>query len=117
MNNPEEIKMGLDAAGFNPNIQQPKTVNNTNISNVDNKKASVQNPVGINNVAKLNLENTVEVNFNVGKTSSKELKNVNIFEQDSIGRTAMKSAADSIDLINGPLNVLGKDLLAQLRAV
>jgi hypothetical protein len=118
MNNPEEIKMGIEAAGgFNPNIPQSKSVtNNQNIANAD-KKGIVPNADGVNNDPQLNLENTVSVNFNATKTSAKELRSVNIFEQESLGKVAMKSAADSIDLVNGPLKVIGQDLLNQFRAV
>jgi hypothetical protein len=116
MNNPEEIKMGLDAAGFNPNIPQAKPINNnTNINNAD-KKVSLPSAAETGGTD-LNLQNTVNVNFNATKTSSKELKNVNIFEQESVGKTTMKNAAESIDLVNGPLSLMAKDLLTQFKAV
>lgn len=110
MNNPEEIKMGLDATGFNPNIQQAKPVNNTKIANVE-KTAIVQKAPEVTNI---DVANKVNVNFNVGKTSSKELKNVT-FEHESVGKATMKSVADSIDIAKGSIMEAAKAILEAIR--
>jgi len=121
MNNPEEIKMGFDAAGFNPNVnnQTPGIKANPGI-----KADKVNQPDGKQQIAEVGNTNaldftksTIDIKF-TGKPASKGLDNVNFFaSNDSVGKATLKTAADGLDIGNGRLFEAAKAVLQDLRSI